>query len=221
MNFISNFKKNLMIVRMVLLLGFFQITQISYAQIPVAVMVGEKQMQHEFFFFKDIDKKGRFNVFTMGQFAVDYEQEAFNSSLMSTQITYNFVPGLGVAGGLSFSNQQFRPLVALSLAYMNKKKDFLINLFPSLIIKDQPEYELTGLILYTPKISKNFSLLAQAFIGSTYDEKVDKHLFSFHQVRLGIGYRDWFQVGIGLDQNFFGPEFDNFKNFGVFLRKEF
>ncbi len=221
MNAISNFRKQVVLFRMVLLLGCFYISQTSYAQIPIAVMMGEKQMQHEFFFFKDIDKKGKFNVFTMGQFAVDYDQQAFNSSLLSTQITYSFVPGLGVAGGLTFSNQQFRPLVALSLAYMNKKKDFLINLFPSLIIKDKPEYELTGLILYTPKISKNFSLLAQAFVGSTYDEKVDKHLFSFHQVRLGIGYRDWFQVGLGFDQNFFGPEFDNFKNVGVFLRKVF
>ena len=94
---------------MVLVLGCFYISQTSYAQIPVAVMMGEKQMQHEFFFFKDIDKKGKFNVFTMGQFAVDYDQQAFNSSLLSTQITYSYVPGLGVAGGLTFSNQQFRP----------------------------------------------------------------------------------------------------------------
>ena len=66
MNAISNFKKQVFITQMILLLGFFSITQMSYAQIPVAVMVGEKQMQHEFFFFKDIDKKGKFNVFTMG-----------------------------------------------------------------------------------------------------------------------------------------------------------
>lgn len=204
-----------------LLLSLVHFSSIGQSQIPVTVMAGQNQFQHDFFFFKDFDKQRKFNIFTMGQFAVDYDQAAFNSSSISSQITYNLTPFLGISGGATFANQQFRPLVALSLSYMNKKKDLLINVFPSLIIKDTPEYEMFGLLLYTPKLSERFSLFTQVMFNTTMDEKWSQHLFSFQQIRIGVGYRDWFQVGVGIDQNFVGPEYTQSHNIGVFLRKQF
>ena len=220
MNVISNFNKHVIVASLIVLISFVSSTTL-YAQIPVSVMVGEKQTQHEFFFFKSFDKKQKVNIFTMGQFNVDHQQAAFNTSSINTQISYNLTPIFGISAGASMANQELRPLVAVSLAYANQKGDLLINLFPGMVIKDQPEYELMGLILYQPKISKNFNLIFQAFVGSTYNKKIDQHLFSFNQVKLGVGYKDWFQVGVGMNQNFLGDDFQKFDNFGIFLRKQF
>ena len=202
------------------IIGFLLIfPTIGKAQIPVEVFVGHEQVQHEFFFFKDLDTNSRVNLFSMARFAVDYREPAFNSSFISSQLTYNFTPNWGLSGGAIYGDGVFAPIVAISYTYFTPKGDFFINLFPTLIIQAQPQVELFGMIGYTPQLTKTLSLFTQVMFGTTFNARFSEHLFSYQQVRLGLGFKDWFQAGIGVDLNFLGNEWLPATNIGVFLRK--
>ncbi|MDX2306174.1 MAG: hypothetical protein NW226_25420 [Microscillaceae bacterium] len=193
-----------------------------FAQIPAEVFVGHKQTQHEFFFFKDLDSARRFSVFSFARFAVDYKDRHLNSSFISSQVTYNLTPRWGITAGGNYSGLDFNPIVAISYLYVNEKGDFFINLFPQMIISENPVYELFGLAFYTPKISEKWSLFSQLIFGSSINDKFNQHLLSYQQVRLGLGYKNLFQFGIGIDQSQIGAAktltYSN--NIGVFIRKE-
>jgi hypothetical protein len=191
------------------------------AQIPVEAFFGNRQFQHEFFFFKDMDSQQRVNLFSMARFSADYDTEVFNTSLMSSQITYNLNSNWGISGGAVVANNSFSPIVAISYSYFNDAQDLFVNIFPTAIIKDKPEYELFGLAMYRPQITEDISLFTQLLFGTTMNNTLQEHVFSYQQLRIGIGVRDWFQVGIGIDQNQFGEKFDYENNIGLFIRKEF
>lgn len=190
------------------------------AQIPVEVLVGNNQVQHEFFFFKDLDSEHKFNLFSMARFAVDYESNDLNSSFVSSQLTYNFNESWGVSSGGLFVENLFSPILALSYVYFNEKGDLFVNLFPTAIYNEGVDFELFGLFFYTPKLTEKFSLFSQVIFGTTVNAKFNEHLFSYQQIRIGLGYKDKFQFGLGLDQNFLGSDFISANNIGIFIRKE-
>ncbi|MEM9981503.1 MAG: hypothetical protein AAF734_03335, partial [Bacteroidota bacterium] len=150
------------------------------------------------------------------------ENDALNSAFISSQLTYNITPNWGISGGAVSANGAFNPMVAISYTYFNEKGDFLLNLFPTLHLKDKNEYELSGMLLYTPKLTEKYSLFTQVFFGTSYNEQLNEHLFSFSQFRVGIGFKKYFQVGVGYDQTFIGQGETSmsFDNVGVFLRVE-
>ena len=194
-----------------------------FAQIPVEVFVGHEQVQHEFFFFKDIDKKQKWNLFSMGRFAVDYENSALNSSFISSQITYNLTPSWGVSSGALYAEGMAAPILAVSYTYMSKDGTFFINLFPTLIIQEEWQYELFGLAFFTPKINPKLNLFSQLIFGTTINNRLNEHLFSYQQIRLGLDLVGYFQFGLALDQNILGSEglaesYTN--NIGLIIRKE-
>jgi len=190
------------------------------AQIPVEILAGNNRLQHEFFFFKDLDNKHKFNLFSMARFAVDYEDETLNSSFMSSQITYNLSKSWGISGGGLYAENNFNPLLAVSYTYFNKKGDLFINIFPTAIFNEEVEFEMFGLFFYTPKISKKFNLFSQLIFGTTVNNHFEEHIFSYQQIRLGLDYKKLFQFGLGIDQNFFGTDLEYNNNIGFFIRKE-
>ena len=193
------------------------------AQIPVEVMVGHNQVQHEFFFFKDIDTSGKFDLFSTARFIVDYEESAFNASAINSQITYNFTESWGISTGGFFSDGDFSPLLALSYTFLNKKGDLVMNIFPTVLYNTSTkniEYEMFGFLIYAPQINDQFSLFFQTIFGFTFNNDLSEHLSSYQQLRLGIGFRDWFQTGIGVDQYLFGADYIYANNIGVFIRKQ-
>ena len=210
--------------------GIF-LTQQVHAQIPVEVFAGHKQIQYQGYFFKTLDQKQRVSFFGMSRFASDYENEAFNSSLISSQVTYNFSQSWGLSTGLTFANNELAPIAALSYSKFNKKGDFFINLFPTVILSEETSYEITGLAIYSPKLTDNLSLFTQLIFVSQFNKQLDQHLFSNQQLRVGVGIKDWFQVGVGIDNTMLGPIGSDaegnagvpsldFQNVGIFLRKD-
>jgi hypothetical protein len=193
-----------------------------FAQIPVEVLVGHRQTQHEFFFFKDIDSTNKFNLFSIANFAVDYKDLSRNSSSISSQLTYNLNQNWGISSGALFNGKEFSPLVAVSYQYGNKKGDFYMNLFPTMILKEKPEFELFGLLFYAPKLTDKWSIFSQLIFGTIVSNKFNRHLFSYQQIRLGLGYKNLFQFGIGFDHNIIGNgKGENYtNNIGIFIRKE-
>lgn len=174
------------------------------AQIPVEVFAGHEQVQHEFFFFEDIDKKAKWNLFSVGRFAVDYQDEALNSSFISSQATYNLSKSWGISTGGIYSEGDFAPIVAVSYIYANEAGTFFINLFPTWIIREKAEYEMFGLAFFTPKINDKLNLFSQLIFGTTMNNRFNEHVFSYQQIRLGLDLVGKFQFGFALDQNVLG-----------------
>ncbi|GEM_PF-3637787 len=207
-------------------------TRSAWSQIPIEVMVGNNQIQYQGYFFNTLDKKQRVSFFGMSRFAMDYDNKAFNNSFISSQLTYNLTQSWGISGGASFANNSLSPLLALSYSKFNKKGDFFMNLFPTVLFgDDNVSYEMTGLVIYSPQLTDNFSLFTQLIFTSQFDNNLENHLFSNQQFRVGVGIKDWFQVGLGFDNTLIGRidalndnlqpgESINLQNVGIFLRKE-
>ena len=194
------------------------------AQIPVEVFVGHEQIQHEFFFFKDFNEKAKWNLFSMGRFAVDYEDESLNSSFLSSQATYNVSDKWGISGGGIYSEGDFAPILAVSYTYINESGNFFINLFPTWIVRESAQYEMFGLVFFTPRINDKLNLFSQVIFGTTMNNRLNEHVFSYQQFRLGLDIVGKFQFGLAFDQNVLGTgelpgSYSN--NAGLFIRKEF
>ena len=208
--------------RSIITISYVLITLKVCAQVPVEVLVGHEQIQHEFFFFKDLDKKQKLNLFSMARFAVDYEDANLNSSFISSQVTYNLTPRWGISAGANYAEQDVAPLVALSYTYINEKGDFFINLFPMVFAQQRPDYELFGMAFYAPQLNEKWSFFSQLFFGTNVNHQFNRHQFSYQQLRVGLGLKDWFQFGLGLDQNMIGSGegYTYSNNIGLFIRKE-
>jgi len=203
-----------------LLMFYLLFIQSVKAQIPVEVFIGNNQAQHEFFFFKDLGQNHKVNLFSMARFAVNYEDETLNTSMVSSQLTYNFTKNWGISTGGLFTEPTFSPLLAISYVYFNPKGDLFLNFFPTVYFQDNLEFELFGLFFYTPKLSEKWSLFSQVIFGTAVNQQFDQHVFSYQQIRLGLGYKKSFQFGVGIDQNFFGNSWMYAENIGLFIRKE-
>ncbi len=208
--------------RFSLLLGFLFSLATAKAQIPVEVMFGDEQLQHQFFFFRDLDRNQKVNLFNMTRFSMDYENRIFNNSLVTSQLAYNLTPFLGISGGVTFADNRLSPLAAISLTYLNKKQDLFLTLFPSVVFNEETNFEMSGIFLYTPQLTKDFKLFTQVIFASTFNRQMDTHLFSNQQCRIGVDYKDLFQVGIGIDQTYIntGEGYLKPRNIGIFFRKE-
>lgn len=197
-------------------------SMILAAQVPVEVFAGHKQLQHEFFFFKDLDQEQNWNLFSMARFGVDYENDKFNTAFISSQLTYNLDDAWGVSGGGIFADTDFAPILAISYVYSNEKDDFFLNVFPTWIMKENAEYEMFGMVFYTPKLRDKLNLFSQLIFGTTLDHRLREHVFSYQQLRLGVDWAGFAQLGFAMDQNVLGggESISYSNNLGVFIRKE-
>ncbi|MEM9981278.1 MAG: hypothetical protein AAF734_02205, partial [Bacteroidota bacterium] len=138
----------------------------------------------------------------------------------------NFNPYLGIASGGYMTNDGFVPIAAISLQYFNKKGDLYLNVFPTIELTRETNYEIFGLVVYSPRLSKKLKLFTQATFSTNFN--FQQHNFSFQQIRLGLDYND-FQFGIGADTQiptFTDPITNDLitevnPNIGLFLRKTF
>jgi|GEM_PF-3597050 hypothetical protein len=72
-----------------LIISIFFTTLVLKAQLPNEVLVDDEQVSHDFFFFKDLDIKGNYSVFTQGRFSVNYENKELNTTFLATYLTRN------------------------------------------------------------------------------------------------------------------------------------
>lgn len=192
------------------------------AQIPNDILIGHKQAQYEFFFFKDLDSAKKFTVFSMARLAVDYNDKNLNNSFIASQFIYNFTKNWGISPGVIYAEKQFDPTISISYTYYNKKGDLILNLFPTVVINQKPSYQLFGLFFYTPKLNEKLNLFCQLIFSSGVNENFSEHVASTQQLLLGLEFKKKFQFGPGISLGQIG-NFQNIvytKNIGLFIRKE-
>lgn len=217
--------------KMILVAIFIMATQYSFAQIPFEVMVGNKQTQYFGYVQKVFDSVGRWNIFSQGLYGVNYIDSSLNSISISNQLTYQFNNWLGISAGASFDGLQFNPSLGLSLSYINKKGDFVITAFPTIQFAKPRALDLFALINYSPQFNKKWGLFLQLIAGTNFGLQKEysnqkrevlniftRHNISNQLLRVGLNYKQKFQLGIGADFAQFGMNEGTFENFGVFLR---
>ena len=189
------------------------------AQIPVQVFGGNNAIEYNFLWYKDIDKKGKVNLFNFTFFTIDYEDPSKNAYEIYQVATYNFTKNWGLAGGGRFTSGQFAPQIAIS--YQLETKDLYLNLFPTvqyLSNQHQVGYSLFGLLFYKPPINDTWTMFNQLAFEPLFNSK--EHIYSYQQVRVGLSYKELFQFGLGVNFEQFGNRFETRQNYGVFIRKE-
>jgi hypothetical protein len=102
----------------------------AWAQLPTEVLVGNKQAHYIGYWQKDIDSTGRFNLFTLSRFAIDYRDNALSSISIEGQLTYQLRSWLGVSIGGGFEGAAFVPSVGLNLSYASQQSNFFLRFIP-------------------------------------------------------------------------------------------
>jgi hypothetical protein len=199
--------------------------------LPAQIIYGEafgghKKAQHEILISKPIDSLGIVSFFNLTYFTVDYSDRRKIDPFIYTVATLNFNQFIGIASGGYMTNQGFTPIAALSFQYFNEKGDLYLNVFPTIELTQNPNYEMFGLLVYNPLLTKKLKLFSQLTFSSNFN--FEQHNFSFQQIRLGLDYKG-FQYGLGCDTQI--PTFTNpqnnkletnfYPNAGLFVRKTF
>lgn len=189
------------------------------AQIPVQVFGGNKAIEYNFLWYKDIDNKGKVNLFNFTFFTIDYQDLSRNTYEIYQVATYNFTKNWGLASGGRFTSGQFVPQIAIS--YQLEANDLYLNIFPTvqyLSNQQQVGYSLFGLLFYKPKINDNWKMFNQLAFEPLFNSK--EHIYSYQQIRIGLGYKESFQFGIGVNLEQIGITNSTSSNLGFFIRKE-
>ena len=195
------------------LFGF--ITTNICAQSAVEILGGNKQTHYINYISKDLDSAAKWNFFNLNRFTVNYKDKALNTVSIEGQLTYQFKPWFGLSAGGGFYGELFVPAIGLSLSFMNKKEDFFIQLYPTMVfVERQVAPSVLGLIGYTPKFTKTWGLSSQILFSVDPVEAAQI-------VRIGADFKEKIQFGIGVDmqQNFESKNL-NF-NLGPFVRFNF
>jgi hypothetical protein len=204
----------------ILVVGLLTFTyQCSLAQLPIQVFGGNKAIEYDFLWYKDIDKKGKVNLFNFTFFTIDYQDKNRNAYEIYQVATYNFTKNGGLAGGGRFTSGEFAPQIAIS--YQLETKDLYLNIFPTvqyLSNQQQVGYSLFGLLFYKPKINETWKMFNQLAFEPFFNAK--EHIYSYQQIRVGLEYKELFQFGLGVNLEQTGAKFETRQNFGVFIRKE-
>ena len=194
---------------------FGLITTNIYSQITVETLAGNRQVHYINYISRDLDSAAKWNFFNLNRFTVNYEDKALNTVSNEGQLTYQFKPWFGLSAGGGFYGELFVPSIGLSLSYMNKKQDFFIQLYPTMVfVERQVAPSVLGLVGYTPKFNKTWGLSSQIIFSADPIEAAQI-------IRIGADYKEKFQFGIGVDmtQSFESKNL-NF-NLGPFVRFNF
>ena len=199
---------------------FCSITVISVAQIPVQILGGHEATEYNFMWDGDLDSAGRVNLFNFTFFNLDYESPDNHAYEIYQVATYNFTNNWGLAGGGRFTMGRFSPQMAMSFQIFTK--DLYLNLFPTLQYLPATErlgYSMFGILIYQPQINDRWNIFSQITLEPLFDN--EGHIYSYQQLRFGLGYRNLFQFGLGANLEQIGRNFQSNENYGLFIRKEF
>lgn len=189
------------------------------AQIAAEVFAGSERLQHEIFWGRTIDQKGKFSFFNYNRLAVSWHDRSKTDFMVYSTGIYNFNSTWGLAAGGYVSPWGFIPVAAVSYTYA--RGPWLINVFPTIELTLKPNGEVFAFANYRPQLGKKTKLFTQLIANSNFN--LHRHNFSLQQLRVGLDYNG-VQIGAGLDvttMTLYEGIHQTGLNVGIFLRKEF
>jgi len=191
----------------------------SFEQLPVQIFAGDKSIEYNFLWFKNVDKNEKVTLFNSTFFNVHYKDKDKNVYEVFQVATYNLNKNWGIGGGGRFTGGEFVP--QFSVSYQLMTESLYLNLFPSLqysLSAKGIQYSLFGLLFYTPKINKSWKMFNQISFEPLFNNY--QHIYSYQQIRVGLSYKDMVQFGVGVNLDQVNKSFLFNKNIGFFVRKE-
>lgn len=186
---------------------------------PVEFLFGNNRIQGQTIIIKNF-AKSKFGIFSLSTLAGDYKNvnKSNNELFSNVQLNYDLHKGLKITSGATFSSTKgFSPIAGLEYFYMNKLLSIVIN--PTINLTKSSSLANYAHIEYSPK---NAKLNPYARLQSLYVQSLAGHGHerSATVIRLGVVYQG-FATGLGINQDFYGPEKILKPNVGLFLHYKF
>jgi hypothetical protein len=193
---------------------------VAKAQVVAEVFGGHQNAAHEVWWSKPFAEQSRFSFFSYTRFRTHYQTSAKNEFLSYSTANYEIGKGFGVAAGGFITNFGFSPVVAANYFFQNDT--WLVNVFPSVEVKQNANAELFLFLQFRPKLTNKLRLFSQLIVN--FNANFQYHNFSEENLRIGLDYKT-FQFGLGSDFGQIRNTETNATlhtlNYGLFLRKEF
>lgn len=198
----------------------FACGEVTFAQIPLEVFVGNEKTAVDVLWFRSIkNQQGEptsFLFFNRNRAVVDYHNRTSFGS--TNALSFAVFEGLGVVLVGQFFNSGFYPKAGVQYYFTHDR----LSIFSWAVVEtlNEPDADWFVLGKYEPQITEEWRLYLQAeFLGSTGFNGV---LNLSQRLRIGMGLEGWV-FGFGSDFIETGklPSLTVNANAGVFLRREF
>ena len=179
----------------------------AQAQMAFEAHRGTRQTQYFAFQQRSLDSAGRWNLFASQLYARWHESPDLAVIGLENQLSYQFLPWLGVSAGVAMGTDGFQPNVGLALDFANEKGDFFVSAYPTYALGKGGGLELFFVSQYAPQGKRLWAPFFQWIGGlstgfsNQLHEKQRSLQFTGaeHMLRLGLNYRQKWQFGLGLD----------------------
>jgi len=187
--------------------------------VPVEAFAGNNGLVFQMIVSKHFAPKSRLGFFNVSSFTGDYtSKNQKNSYLSQAFVTADIWKGLSInAGATMHFKNGFRPSAGLQYVFANRK--ILALVLPRFDLTQTYNFELFGIVEYKPKFTKNWGLYSRVQGLYDHNTKQNFHDRSYIWLRLGVLYKN-FQIGVGSNFDFYGPNKTNENSLGGFLRIE-
>jgi hypothetical protein len=193
------------------------------APIPIELLVGNKAIAFQLIVSKQFSPKSRFGFFNVTTFSGDYEEKSQTAEFYSqSMITAEIYKGISIATGLSAIGSSNTPVTVrptAGLQYLFTNKDFVLVLLPRFDLTQTYNFETFAVLEYKPSLSKNWGIYSRIQGLYNYNTNLKFHEVSSIYLRLGVSYKN-VQFGLGTNLDFYGPDYDNVNNFGIFIKTD-
>ena len=197
-----------------LIICCFALSQKSFSQFVIEPFVSNDQLILESWYFNTIDESKRLSVFALNESIYDYDTES--SSLLSFgMFGYDWIKGFGPIAGWRLSEQSSAALGGLQYGFY--RENFFLITYLNSELKSDPNFEFYTITQFRPQLSEKLKGFGQLQISKNFN--TDIHTFSLYRLRLGADLGK-IQTGLGLDQTFFGEDWESDIAPGFFVRLE-
>lgn len=187
--------------------------------VQVELSAGYEKTLFQSIVIKPLDKKHRFDFFSISYFDNYYDDEnkPFNEGLIQTYVAYNVIKGVGF--GLGGTYNSFGGVSAnLVGQFVNAGPNHLIVFFATVYLEENPQFEAFTQLQYRFRLAEDWRLFTQLMALTNWVE-LENHNRSFQQLRIGLDYRNY-QFGLSADLDQYTPLPESKGQIGLFVRAE-
>lgn len=192
-------------------------------QVQTSLLGGSHKVDFQTFIVHPLDKNGNFTFTNLAFFQryQETEDQPFDELGVQGAVFWNMTKSLGIGPGLYYNNPKgFMPKVMLQTYHQLGPVTLITN--PA-IYYHEDNYtggELFGQATFIEEINNTVSLFLQANGLTTWD-RLEDHGRSYFQFRAGPRFSKGFQLGLGYDKDWYGPQKLSQSSVGVFIEQWF
>lgn len=185
--------------------------------ISYEVLVGTKQQFFQIIAKKPFIENGNSGFFSATSFIENSPKDVSKNEFISfTSFYHNIHKGFGLNTGASYSSLEgLMPNVGLH--YMHNSKRLSLLVMPTYTYDNAQRLSLMLISEHKTKLSEKLNLYSRIQAFYSYDLNPQSHFRSFAYARLGLSFSRY-TIGIGQNNDWYGPKKNIKKNVGLFVK---